>query len=184
MNNYELLAISLALSMDALAVSICKGMSLKNMCWKKATIIGMYFGVFQGTMPFIGYMLCYRFSNHIINIDHWLSFVLLSFIGLSMIKNSQEKLSNYDSTLNFLSMVTLAIATSIDALAVGITFAFLKVNIITATTTIGAITFILSIVGVKFGNIFGLKYKDKAELIGGIILILIGIKILIQHMYS
>lgn len=182
MNNYELFAIAFALSMDALAVSICKGISLKCMSWKKATIIGLYFGIFQGIMPLLGYLLCYRFCRYIINIDHWISFILLSFIGLSMIKNSQEEISNYDNTLNFLTMLTLAIATSIDALAVGITFAFMKVNIITAILTIGSITFVLSIIGVKLGNIFGIKYKDKSELLGGIILILIGIKILIQHM--
>lgn len=182
MNIYELLAIALALSMDALAVSICKGISLKYMCWKKALVIGLYFGIFQGLMPFLGYVLCYRFRNYIVNIDHWLSFILLSFIGLSMIKNSQEKIGKYDDTLNFIPMVTLAVATSIDALAIGITFAFLKVDIISASITIGITTIILSTIGVKLGTIFGLKYKDKAELIGGIILILIGIKILIQHM--
>lgn len=182
MNLFELFAIGIGLSMDAFAVSICKGLSMKKMSWKNAVIAGLYFGGFQALMPFLGYLLGSQFESLITNIDHWIAFILLSLIGANMIKESRGDAETLDSSFGFKAMITLAIATSIDALAVGITFAFLKVNIFKAITIIGLTTFVFGIVGVKIGNVFGSKYKSKAELVGGIVLILIGIKILIEHL--
>ncbi len=182
MGLFELFAIAVGLSMDAFAVSICKGLSMKKMSWKNAIIAGLYFGGFQGLMPFIGYILGSQFESLITNIDHWIAFGLLLFIGGNMIKESRSECEEVDASFGFKAMITLAIATSIDALAVGITFAFLKVNIFQAITFIGVTTFIFGIIGVKIGNVFGTKYKSKAELAGGIVLILIGTKILIEHL--
>lgn len=179
----ELIILSIGLAMDACAVSICKGISLKRMDWKKAIIIGLWFGVFQALMPLIGYMLGNTFEEVVKNIDHWLAFILLSGIGANMIKESFCKnTEDENDDIGIKSMFVLAVATSIDALAVGITFAFFKVNIILAISLIGIITFILSVIGTKIGNKFGDKYKGKAEIAGGIILILLGIKILLEHM--
>lgn len=179
----ELLLLSIGLGMDAFAVAICKGMSMKKMDWKKAFIIGLYFGGFQAIMPVIGYFLGSTFENIITNFDHWVAFLLLTIIGGNMIKDSFSKESDsFCDDVNFKTMIVLAIATSIDALAVGITFAFLKVNLILAISLIGIITFILSIIGTKVGNRFGDKYENKAEFIGGIILILLGLKILLEHL--
>lgn len=179
----EIILISVALGMDAFAVSVCKGLSMRKMNWKKAIIIGLYFGGFQAFMPMIGYFLGSAFENIVTTIDHWIAFILLAVIGGNMIK---ESLSNDNENCNddttFKTMLMLAIATSIDALAVGITFAFLKVNLILAVSSIGVITFVLSMLGVKIGNIFGSKYKNKAELFGGCILILMGVKILLEHL--
>ena len=178
----ELILLGIGLGMDAFAVSICKGISMKKMDWKKACIIGLYFGGFQAIMPVIGYFLGSTFENIITNFDHWIAFILLAIIGGNMIKESFSKESeNISSDVGFKTMIILAIATSIDALAVGITFAFLKVNLLLAITLIGTITFILSVIGTKIGNRFGDKYKSKAELAGGIILIIIGLKILLEH---
>ena len=179
----ELLLLSIGLAMDAFAVSICKGISMKKMNWKKAIIIGLYFGGFQSLMPTLGFFLGTTFQNLITNVDHWIAFALLGIIGGEMIKESFEKddeESNDD--VSFKTMFILAVATSIDALAVGITFAFLKVNLILAISLIGIITFILSVAGTKIGNRFGDKYESKAELVGGIILVLLGIKILLEHL--
>lgn len=179
----ELIILSIALAMDAFTVAVCKGLAMPKMKWKNAIIIGIYFGLFQALMPCIGYLLGINFQNVIANIDHWVAFILLVGIGINMIKDSmlKEKEETSDS-IKFKDMLILAIATSIDALAVGVTFAFLKVNIILSVVLIGIITFIISIIGVKIGNVFGDKYEKKAELAGGIILILLGTKILLEHL--
>jgi putative Mn2+ efflux pump MntP len=182
MSIFVLFSIALGLSMDAFAVSICKGLSMSKMSWKNAVIVGLYFGGFQALMPLLGYLLGTQFEAFISNVDHWVAFALLSFIGLHMIKESRDKCEECDPSFDIKTMLTLAIATSIDALVIGMTFAFLRVNIIPAISLIGVITFVLSVIGVKIGNTFGTKYKSKAELAGGIVLILIGIKILLEHL--
>ncbi len=192
----ELFILSVGLSMDAFAVSICKGLSLKKVTFKECGKVGLYFGGFQGGMPLIGFILGVQFKDYITSIDHWIAFILLSFIGINMIRESMEKDNEGEiadlseaavgkeevNQLGFKSMVMLAIATSIDALAVGVTFAFLQVDIVPAVLFIGIVTFILSSIGVKVGNVFGTKYKSKAEFAGGAILILMGIKILFEHL--
>ena len=180
----ELILIGVGLAMDAFAVSICKGLSMKKKInYKKALIIALYFGLFQGGMPLIGYALGVSFEQIVLSIDHWIAFILLSVIGIGMIK---ESLGDEEESLNdkvdFKTMVVLAIATSIDALAIGVTFAFLNVNIIFASLLICVITFAISYFGVVFGNKFGDKFGSKAELVGGIILILMGLKILLEHL--
>lgn len=184
MSLFELFLIAVGLSMDAFAVSICKGLSMQKLNPKHALIIGLYFGGFQALMPFIGYSLGIHFQNAIVSYDHWIAFLLLCLIGINMIKEAKgEDEESVSASVTFKEMVVLAIATSIDALAVGVTFAFLQVNIIPAVSFIGIITFTLSVIGVKVGNVFGVKYKSKAEFIGGLILILIGVKILIEHLF-
>lgn len=179
----ELLLISIGLGMDALAVAVCKGISMKEMNWKKAIIIGLYFGEFQGLMPLLGFLLGKSFENIVVSVDHWIAFTLLLIIGFNMIRETLNKdEEKMDDSVSFKSMLVLAIATSIDALAIGITFAFLKVNILVAILMIGMITFTLSVLGTKIGNEFGDKYGSKAELAGGIILIFIGTKILLEHL--
>ncbi len=180
----EIILISIGLAMDAFAVSVCKGLSMKKMDWKKAIIIGLWFGVFQAGMPVIGYILGSKFEHLIVSIDHWIIFALLSFIGIKMIKEalSEEVEGGCNDDIGVKTMLVLALATSIDALAVGITFAFLNTNIVFATLMIGIITWALSILGVKIGNKFGDKYQSKAEFAGGLILILLGIKILLEHL--
>ena len=179
----ELLLMGVGLAMDAFAVSICKGLGMKKVNKKQAVVIGLFFGGFQALMPLIGWIVGRQFERYITMIDHWIAFILLAIIGGNMIKESFSKESeNISSDVGFKTMIILAIATSIDALAVGITFAFLKVDIIPAVSIIGIITFAISIIGVKIGNVFGDKYEKKAELAGGIILILLGIKILIEHL--
>lgn len=179
----ELFILAVGLSMDAFAVSICKGLSLKKITFKKCCIVGLYFGIFQATMPLIGYFLGVRFREYITELDHWIAFVLLGIIGVNMIRESRRTSCEVsDDSLNFKSMLVLAVATSIDALAVGITFAFLNVQIIPAVSFIGVVTFICSFIGVKIGNLFGCKFKSKAELAGGVILICMGAKILLEHL--
>ncbi|MFQ8632293.1 MAG: manganese efflux pump MntP family protein [Intestinibacter bartlettii] len=220
----ELFILAIGLSMDAFAVSICKGLALPKINLKSAGIVGLWFGAFQALMPLIGYLLGVNFRSYIVSIDHWIAFVLLALIGANMIKEAlsdddeeeeaeirnlkrgpeegtigvcsldscsisptgQVALSRADNRikeiLGFKTMFLLAVATSIDALAMGITFAFLNVNIIPAISFIGVVTFTCSAIGVKIGNIFGLKYKSKAEIAGGVILILLGCKILIEHL--
>lgn len=180
----EIIFIAIGLAMDAFAVSVCKGLSMKKMSWKKAIIIALYFGIFQALMPIIGYALGIGFEESIKFIDHWIAFGLLAFIGGNMIKESlsKDEDDNQNDDVNFKTMVVLAVATSIDALAVGVTFAFLNVNLIFAISIIGVLTFIISLLGVKIGNVFGDKFEKKAELAGGIILILIGLKILLEHL--
>lgn len=182
MSLFELFILAIALSMDAFAVSICKGLSMKKMSWKNAMIAGLYFGGFQAGMPVIGYLLGVQFKDFITSIDHWIAFILLAFIGISMIKESREASEELNDSFDAKTMILLAVATSIDALAVGVTFAFLTVDIVPAVSFIGIITFIFSFFGIKIGNVFGTKYKSKAELAGGIILILIGLKILLEHL--
>ena len=179
----EVVLIAIGLAMDAFAVSICKGLSMKKMSWKKAIIVGGYFGIFQGLMPVIGYFLGTTFENLVTKIDHWIAFVLLVFIGINMLKEAfGNESENCNDKVDFKTMVVLAIATSIDALAVGITFAFLKTNIVLASILIAIITFVVCIIGVKIGNKFGDKYERKAETVGGLILIFMGIKILLEHL--
>lgn len=180
----ELFILSIALGMDAFAVAICKGLAMPKMSWRKAGVVGGYFGSFQALMPCIGFYLGISFEDKIKNMDHWIALVLLSFIGIKMIKEAiNNNKEDVDDSINFKNMVVLAIATSIDALAVGVTFAFLQVNILQAMIAIGIITFLLCVWGVKIGNVFGDKYKQKAEITGGIILILMGVKILIEHCF-
>ena len=179
----EIIVIALGLAMDAFAVSICKGLAMKKMNWKHALIIAMYFGIFQGVMPIIGYVLGSTFNNFVESIDHWIAFILLAIIGGNMIKEStDDELEKRNDNIDIKTMLVLAIATSIDALAVGITFAFFKANILVSAFIIGVITFVLSIIGVFLGYKFGDKFQNKAELTGGVILILIGLKILLEHL--
>ena len=183
MNFIDIFLIGVALSMDAFAVSICKGLSVKKVGAKHVLTVGVYFGGFQALMPTLGFLLGYRFESFITNIDHWIAFVLLALIGGNMIREALgEDEDNENDDFSFKAMLPLAVATSIDALAVGISFAFLGVDIVTAALLIGATTFVLSGVGIFVGNIFGSKYKSKAELAGGIVLILIGLKILLEHL--
>lgn len=180
MSILDLFILAVGLSMDAFAVSVCKGLSLGKIKPKHMCIAGAWFGGFQALMPLIGYFLGSFFAEMIEKYDHWVAFVLLAFIGGNMIKEYFDKDEKVDSSMDVKSMLLLAIATSIDALAVGVTFAFLQVQIVPAVSFIGVITFIFSAVGVKIGSLFGAKYKSKAELFGGIVLVLIGIKILLE----
>ncbi len=178
----EIVFIGVGLAMDAFAVSVCKGLSMKKVILKNAIIIALYFGLFQALMPTIGFFLGGTFSSVVQKADHWIAFILLGLIGGNMIRESLSKdKEESDESVDFKTMIVLAIATSIDALAVGVTFAFFEVNLVLAVTIIGVITFALSISGVFIGNRFGDKLEDKAELAGGIILILIGLKILLEH---
>ena len=183
MSLFSLFIIAVGLSMDAFAVSICKGLAMQKISLRKTGIVGVWFGGFQALMPLIGYLLGSQFEHYITSIDHWIAFVLLGLIGASMVKEAlskEEECAN--DSLDCKTMFLLAVATSIDALAVGVTFAFLQVAIVPAVIFIGVITFTLSAVCVKVGNVFGIKYKSKAELTGGIILIVMGIKILLEHL--
>ncbi len=185
MNEFELLFISVGLAMDAFAVSVCKGLSMKKMNWKSIVIIALYFGIFQTLMPIIGYFFGATFSSIVEKIDHWIAFILLALIGKNMIKESfDDELEKRNDNIDFKTMFILAIATSIDALAVGVTFAFFKVNLLLSISIIGIITFFLSIIGVFLGFKFGDKFQNKAELFGGSILILIGLKILLEHCFK
>lgn len=183
MDLLSLCILAVGLSMDAFAVSICKGLAMDRVTLKKAGIVGLWFGGFQALMPAIGYLLGSQFEQFITAIDHWIAFILLGIIGASMIKEALSKDEEHaTASLDMKTMFLLAVATSIDALAVGVTFAFLQVNILAAVLFIGMTTLILSMIGVKVGNIFGLRYKTKAEIAGGVILILMGIKILLEHL--
>ncbi|HHT87221.1 MAG TPA: manganese efflux pump [Clostridiales bacterium] len=185
MGTIELLLIAIGLSMDAFAVAVCKGLSVRKPALKHFIIVGLYFGIFQAVMPLIGYLIGSAFASLITSIDHWVVFVLLSIIGAHMIWESRkhsESGSEGASCFTFSSMIILALATSIDALAIGIAFASLKVNIVPAVLLIGVTTFAFSCLGVKIGNVFGEKYKTTAEFAGGVILILLGVKILIEHL--
>ena len=183
MSLIELFLIAVGLSMDAFAVSVCKGLSVRKAEVKHGLLVGAYFGGFQALMPAIGYLLGRQFESLITSVDHWIAFVLLGIIGGNMIrealKGEQEEL---DGSFTFKAMLPLAIATSIDALAMGVTFAFLQVQIVPAVLFIGVTTFVLSAVGLKVGNVFGAKYKSRAELFGGVVLVLMGIKILLEHL--
>lgn len=184
MSTFELFIIAVGLSMDAFAVAICKGLSVKEMKLRHMLIVGLYFGAFQGLMPLGGYFLGKQFEAYITRFDHWIAFVLLAIIGGNMIREAVGgEAEECCDSFGVRAMLPMAVATSIDALAVGVTFGFMPdVNIWFAVAFIGIITFTLSAIGVKIGNVFGAKFKSKAELAGGIILILMGIKILFEHL--
>ena len=180
----ELITLSIGLSMDAFAVAVCKGLALPKVKAKDMSVVGLWFGFFQGLMPAIGYLLGSRFSDKISAVDHWIAFILLGLIGANMIKEALSRQEEKaDPNLSFAAMLPLAIATSIDALAVGVTLAFLEVDLLFSVFAIGIITFVISAAGVKIGNLFGVKYKSKAEFAGGAILIILGIKTLVEHLF-
>ena len=172
--------------MDAFAVSLCKGLKMQRINHRHAMIISLFFGGFQALMPLVGWFLGSQFERYIAAYDHWVAFALLAFVGIKMIieavKSESEEQDCSNDHIDLRELVILAIATSIDALAVGISFAFLEVKIVPAVLLIGVITFTLSYIGVALGNRFGSRYKSKAELAGGIILLLIGLKILFEHL--
>lgn len=182
MSVLELFLIAVGLSMDAFAVSICKGLSLGKINFKHMAVAGLWFGGFQALMPAIGYFVGSLFADKIVAVDHWVAFVLLLIIGVGMIKESFDKDEELDASMKSKDMFLLAVATSIDALAVGVSFAFLKVSIVQSVIFIGVITFVFSAIGVKIGSLFGARYKSKAEFAGGVVLILIGLKILLEHL--
>jgi len=179
----ELLLIAIGLSMDAFSVSICKGLTTKKFSWRMALVCGLWFGFFQALMPIIGYFLGAQFQEMIEAYDHWIAFGLLFLIGANMIREAVwGKEESQDGSLGFKTMLLLAIATSIDALAVGVSFACIRVKLWSSVIVIGLTTFAFSVLGVKIGNVFGSKYEKSAEIIGGIMLILIGLKILLEHL--
>ena len=178
----EILLLAVGLSMDAFAISVCKGLSVQKISAKHYLAVGLWFGGFQMLMPAIGFFLGSAFAKYVQAVDHWIAFVLLGVIGVNMILESRHPAEEQTPDFGVKTMLTMAVATSIDALAVGISFAFLQVDIVPAVSFIGAVTFILSAVGVKIGNVFGAKYKSKAELVGGIILVAMGVKILLEHL--
>ena len=183
MSIIEILVIAVGLSMDAFAVSICKGLSVRKLKPVHCVNAGIWFGLFQALMPLIGWLLGKQFESLVKTIDHWIAFALLAVIGANMIRESFGEPEETDSSFSPKAMFPLAVATSIDALAVGVTFAFLDVNILPAVGAIGVTTFLISAAGVKIGSVFGAKFKSKAELAGGIVLIVMGIKILIEHLF-
>ena len=176
----ELFVLAVGLAMDAFAVSVCKGLALGKIRLKHMCIAGLWFGGFQALMPLIGYILGSTFADMIMQVSHWIAFILLIIIGGNMIKEAFDEEECVDCSMGVKTMFLMAVATSVDALAVGVTFAFLKVNIIAAVSFIGVITFLCSAAGVKIGSVFGVKYRAKAEFCGGVILILIGLKILLE----
>lgn len=178
----EIFILAVGLSMDAFAVSICKGLSVKTLRPKHALTAGLYFGGFQAGMPLVGYLLGKQFEALITGIDHWIAFALLGIIGANMIRESFSEPDELNDSFNPKTMLPLAVATSIDALAVGVTLACLNVSILPAISLIGATTFVLSAIGIKIGNVFGAKFKSKAEFVGGAVLILMGTKILLEHL--
>ena len=185
MGFFELFLIGIGLSMDAFAVAICKGLGMERINKRDTLLLALFFGGFQALMPLTGYLLGSRFASYIERWDHWIAFVLLAFIGGNMIRESREQEEEeieHGGSIRYRELFTLAVATSIDALAVGVSFAFLGVRIAPAVTLIGCTTFVLTLVGVWVGNLFGSRYKSRAELTGGIILILIGVKILLEHL--
>lgn len=183
----ELFLIGVGLSMDAFAVAICQGLCMPKLNWRHAAVIALFFGGFQALMPFAGWLLGSQFAGYIQSIDHWVAFGLLLLIGGNMAREAlspeeEEVACAVSAKLDYKQLLLMAIATSIDALAVGVTFAFLEVSIVPAVSIIGCTTFCLSMVGVAVGNFFGARYKRRAELSGGIILILLGAKILLEHL--
>lgn len=182
MKFWELFVLAIALAMDAGAVAICKGLSVDKVKPRHQMVVGLYFGGFQAAMPLIGYFLGVQFQSLIQSIDHWIAFVLLALIGINMVREALDEDEAVDASFDFKAMLPLAVATSIDALAVGVTFAFLKVDILLAVSLIGVVTFLISVIGIKIGNVFGCKYKAKAEIFGGLVLIFIGLKILLEHL--
>ena len=182
MSLLELFAIAVGLSMDAFAVSVCKGLSLRRYGPGRSLTAGIYFGGFQALMPLIGWALGVRFQQAIANVDHWIAFGLLTLIGINMLREARQEGDSLDEAMGPAAMLPLAVATSIDALAVGVTFAFLQVSILPAVSFIGATTFVLSALGVWVGSAFGARWRERAEQAGGIILILMGVKILAEHL--
>ena len=184
MSFFSLFLLAVGLSMDAFAVAVCKGLAMKKITVSNAGIVGLWFGGFQALMPLLGYLLAAQFKDSITAYSHWIAFALLSLIGGNMIREAimEKEEEAADSALSVRSMLPLAIATSIDALAVGVTFAFLDVRILPSVILIGCTTFLLSAAGVKAGSLFGAKYEKKAEILGGIILILLGVKTLLEHL--
>ena len=180
----ELFIVAVALSMDAFAVAICKGLSVKRATLKQAVCVGGYFGGFQAMMPLLGFLLGTAFASLITSVDHWIAFVLLGLIGGNMIREalSGDDDDELDDSFTVRTMIPLAVATSIDALATGVTFAALNVDIIPAVLFIGVTTFTFSAFGLKIGNVFGAKFKSKAEFAGGLVLVLMGVKILLEHL--
>jgi len=186
MHFVELMLIAIGLSMDAFAVSLCKGLNMPRLNWRHGLIIAFFFGAFQAFMPLVGWFLAAQFSNYISNFDHWIAFALLIFVGGKMLleglHHSEKEDCGCEESLDFKELFLLAIATSIDAMAVGISFAFLDVKILPSILLIGVTTFALSLIGVLIGHRFGAKFENKAEIAGGIILVLIGVKILLEHL--
>lgn len=183
MQYWELFLIAVGLSMDAFAVAICKGLKMPKLNRKQAFVIALFFGGFQALMPFLGWVLGIGFEKYIASVDHYIAFALLAFIGGKMIFDSFKKdEEDEDYRFDLKELLLMAIATSIDALAVGITFAVLGVNVALSVSVIGAVTFFLSLVGVFIGHRFGARFHGKAELAGGVILVLIGLKILLEHL--
>ena len=184
MSIYTIITIGIGLAMDAFAVSICQGLKMSKVNKTNAVIIALFFGLFQSLMPMIGYFVGQQFESYITSIDHWIAFILLLLIGINMIRESfaKEEICECDYKLNIKELTLMAIATSIDALAVGVTFAFLNVNLLLSVSVIGIITFTLSLIGVLLGHKLGLKFKIKAECFGGVVLIIIGTKILLEHL--
>ena len=189
----ELLLIAVGLAMDAFAVSVCKGLALKHTDWKTCAVCGVWFGGFQAAMPLIGFLSGIRFKRYVDAAAPWIAFILLALVGVNMIREALSKDRSVPASLDFKTMLCMAVATSIDALAVGITFACVPVrissagvfvNTLTASAVIGAVTFVMSCAGVKIGSMFGIKYKLKSELAGGVILLLIGLRILLEHFFQ
>ena len=184
MSALELFLLAVGLSMDAFAVSVCKGLAAREFRCPQALICGVYFGGFQALMPLLGWALGSQFQTVIASVDHWIAFILLGTIGFNMVRESRSREEDAtDASFGVKAMLPLAVATSIDALAVGVTFAFLEVRILPAIALIGVTTFVCSALGVKIGSVFGLRFKSKAELLGGLVLIAIGLKILIEHLF-
>lgn len=185
MSFVELLLIAVGLSMDAFAVAVCRGLEMRRIDYRQALLIALFFGGFQALMPAVGYLLGAGFEHYISAFDHWIAFLLLAFIGGKMIweatRGGEEEPAGAQA-LELKTLLLMAIATSIDALAVGITFAFLRMDILPSALTIGLTTFILSLIGVLVGNRFGARYKKKAEITGGVVLVIIGVKILLEHL--
>ncbi len=182
MSLWELFVIAVGLSMDAFAVSLCKGLSVQKVSLRHALCAGLWFGGFQALMPLLGWLLGSRFQSAIERYDHWIAFALLVFLGVNMIRESREEEESVDGSFSWRVMLTMALATSIDALAVGVTFAFLQVDIVPAVSFIGVITFLLSALGVRLGSVLGRRYRTASQILGGVILILMGVKILLEHL--
>ena len=183
MSTLEIFLLGFALSMDAFAVSVCKGLATKKLGIKQMLIVGLWFGGFQALMPTTGYLLGSTFEKYITRFDHWIAFVLLALLGINMLREALSKEEEeVDASYAFKPMLLMAIATSIDALAAGITFSTLQVNILKAAGLIGCTTFVISAIGVRIGSVFGARFKKPAEMVGGVILILLGIKILLEHL--
>lgn len=183
MSLLELFIVAVGLAMDAFAVSVCKGLSVSKVNLRHAACAGLWFGGFQGLMPLIGWLLGVQFQTAIERFDHWIAFILLGILGINMIREARSGEEECcDCSFGWRAMLPMAVATSIDALAVGVTFAFLKVDILPAVAFIGVVTFLLSAVGVRLGSVFGRKYQSAAQIFGGAVLILMGLKILLEHL--